>query len=73
MFFFARQQKREHQHTTARRQGGREILQTPLKGYSGVSLIHGLTHRETVLDSLSRDQVSRWLIYGVLSTSETTA
>uniref|UniRef100_A0A671Y2G9 ATP-binding cassette, sub-family C (CFTR/MRP), member 9 n=1 Tax=Sparus aurata TaxID=8175 RepID=A0A671Y2G9_SPAAU len=30
-----------------------------LKGYSGVSLIHGLTHRETVLDSLSRDQVSR--------------
>ena len=26
-----------------------------LKGYSVVSLIHGLTHRETVLDSLSRD------------------
>ena len=24
-----------------------------LKGYSGVNLIHGLTHRETVLDSLS--------------------
>ena len=27
-----------------------------LKRYSGVNLIHGLTHRETVLDSLSRDQ-----------------
>ncbi len=36
-----------------------------LKGYSGVSLIHGLNHCETVLD-----QVSRPLIYGVLSTSE---
>ena len=51
-----------------------------LKGYSGVSLIHDLTHRETVLthretvlDSLSRDQVSRPLIYEVLSTSEMTA
>ena len=44
-----------------------------LKGYSGVSLIHGLIHCETVLDSLSRDQVSRPLIYGVLSTSETAA
>ena len=44
-----------------------------LKGYSGVILIHGLNHCETVLDSLSRDQVSRPLIYGVLSTSETTA
>ena len=43
-----------------------------LNGYSGVNLIHGLTHRETVLNSLSRDQVSRPLIYGVLSTSETT-
>ena len=30
-------------------------------------------HRETVLDSLLRDQVSRPLINGVLSTSETTA
>ena len=48
-------------------------LNTFLKGYSGVNLIHGLTHRETVLDSLSRDQVSRPLLYGVLSTSETTA
>ena len=37
-----------------------------LKGYSGVNLIHGLNHCETVLDSLSRDQVSRPLIYGVL-------
>ena len=26
-----------------------------LKGYSTVNLIHGLTHRETVLDSLSRE------------------
>ena len=25
-----------------------------LKGYSGISLIHGLNHRETVLDSLER-------------------
>uniref|UniRef100_A0A671TV70 EF-hand domain-containing family member C2 n=1 Tax=Sparus aurata TaxID=8175 RepID=A0A671TV70_SPAAU len=54
-------------------------IYTHLKGYyryyiiySGVNLIDGLTHRETVLDSLSRDQVSRPLIYGVLSTSETT-
>ena len=38
-----------------------------------MSLIHGLNHFETVLDSLSRDQVSRLLIYGVLPTSETTA
>ena len=44
-----------------------------LKGYSGVNLIHGLNHHETVLDSLSRDQVNRPLIYGVLSSSETTA
>ena len=44
-----------------------------IKEYSGVSLIHGLNHSETVLHSLSRDQVSRLLIYGVLSTSETTA
>ena len=41
--------------------------------FSLLSLIHGLNHRETVLDSLSRDQVSRTLIYRVLSTSETTA
>ena len=33
-------------------------IYTLLKGYSGVNLIHGLTHRETVLDSLSRVQVS---------------
>ena len=32
-----------------------------------------LTHRETVLDSLSRDKVCRPLVKGVLSTSETTA
>ena len=38
-----------------------------LKGYSGVNLIHGLTHRETVLGSLSRDQASRPLINWVLS------
>ena len=44
-----------------------------LKGYSGVNLIHDLTHRETVLDSLSRDQVSRPLIYGDLASSQTTA
>ena len=31
---------------------------TLLKGYSSVNLIHGLTDREIVLDSLSRDQVS---------------
>ena len=43
-----------------------------LKGYSSVSLIHGLNHRETVLDSLLRNQVSRPLIYEVLSTPETT-
>uniref|UniRef100_A0A671UNZ6 ADAM metallopeptidase domain 12 n=1 Tax=Sparus aurata TaxID=8175 RepID=A0A671UNZ6_SPAAU len=49
------------------------ICQQRLKGYSGVNLIHGLNHCETVLHSLLRDQVSRLLIYGVLSTSETTA
>ena len=38
-----------------------------LKEYSGVSLFHGLTHREIVLDSLSRDQVSGPLIYGNFS------
>ena len=43
-----------------------------LKGYSGVSSIHGLTHRETVLDSLSRDTVCRPLAYVVLASSETT-
>ena len=41
-----------------------------LKGYSSVNLIYGLNHRETVLDSLSRDQVSRPLIYGVLSRND---
>ena len=41
-----------------------------LKGYSGVSLIHGVTHCETVLDSLSRDQVSRPLANVVLASSE---
>ena len=40
------------------------------KGYSGVSLIYGITHHETVLESLLRDQISRPLIYEVLSTSE---
>ena len=44
-----------------------------LKGYSGVNLIHGLTHPETVLDSLSRDQVCRALANVVLASSETTA
>ena len=39
------------------------FLELLLKGYSGVSLIHGLIHlTPTVLDSLSRDQVSRPLI-----------
>ena len=38
-----------------------------LKRYSGVSLIHGLTHSETVLDSLSRDQVCRPLVNVVLA------
>ena len=33
-----------------------------LKGYSGVSLIHGLNHSETVLDAPVRDQVGRRLI-----------
>ena len=47
-----------------------EIREKGLKGYSSVNLIHGLTHRETVLDSLSRDQGSTLLIYRVLSTSE---
>ena len=42
-----------------------------LKGYSGVSLIHGLTHRETLLDSLSR--VCKPLANVVLASSETTA
>ena len=50
----------------------KRLLCLILKGYSGVNLIHGLTHCKTVLDSLSRDQVSRPLIYRVLSTSETT-
>ena len=44
-----------------------------LKRYSGVNLIHSLTQRETVLDSLSRDKVCRPLANVVLSTSETTA
>ena len=44
-----------------------------LKGYSGESLIHGLTHRETVLDSLLRDQVCRSLANVVLASSEMTA
>ena len=34
------------------------IVAQQLKGFSGVSLIHGLTHCETVFDSLSRDEVS---------------
>ena len=35
-----------------------ELLSLILKGYSGVSLNHGLTHCETVLDSLSRETSS---------------
>ena len=49
------------------------MLKPSLKGHSSVNLIHGLNRCETVLDSFSRDQVRRPLIYGVLSTSETTA
>ena len=41
--------------------------------YSGVSLIHCLTHRETVLGSLSRDKVCRPLANVVLASLETTA
>ena len=44
-----------------------------LKGYSSVNLFHGLTHCETVLDSLSRDQVCRPLANIDLASSETTA
>ena len=55
----------ESQNDTARK--------LSLKGYSSINLIHGLSHSETVLDSLLIDQVSRPLIYGVSSTSETTA
>ena len=44
-----------------------------LKGYSGLSLIHGLTYCEAVLDSLSRDQVCRPRADVVLASSETTA
>ena len=49
------------------------ILTGPLKGYSDASLIHGLTRRETVLDSISRDKVCRPLANVVLASSETTA
>ena len=41
-----------------------------LKVYSGVSLIHGLTHSETVLDSLPRDKVCRPLANLVLASSD---
>ena len=44
-----------------------------LKGYSGVNVIHGLNHRETVLDCLSRHKVCRPLVSVVLASSETTA
>ena len=44
-------------------------VQIVLKRYSCVSLIYGLTHRETVLDSLSRDKVCRPLAYVVLASS----
>ena len=37
-----------------------------LKGYSTVSLIDDLTHRETVLDSLLRDKVCKPLANVVL-------
>ena len=68
---FKRQLRRTSSWKAVRKSS--EVLSLLLKGYSGVSLIHGLNHCETVLDSLSRDQVSRPLIYRVLSTSETTA
>ena len=48
-------------------------LHSFLKGYSCVNLTHGLTHHETVLDSLSRDKVCRPLANVVLASSETTA
>ena len=44
-----------------------------LKGYSGVSLIHGLTHLDTEYDPPSRDKVCGLLAYVVLASSETTA
>ena len=44
-----------------------------LKGYSGVSLIHGLTHLDTEYDPPSRDKVCGPLAYIVLASSETTA
>ena len=39
---------------------------------NGVFFCHGLTHCETVLDSLLRDKVSRPLANVVLASSETT-
>ena len=60
-----------------------ESNQRPLKGYFGESLIHGLTHCETVLDFLSRDKVcilkndctttihcSKWVHWAYLTTRE---
>ena len=49
------------------------VLKCTLQGYSGVNLIHGLTHCETVLDYLSWNQVRRPFFPQVLSTSETAA
>ena len=44
-----------------------------LKGYSSVSLIHGLTHLDTEYDPPLRDKVCGPLAYVVLASSETTA
>ena len=44
-----------------------------LKGYSGVNLIHVLTHLDTEYDPPSRDKVCGQLAYVVLASSETTA
>ena len=49
-----------------------QIATFHLKGYPGVSSIHGLTHCDTELDP-PRDQVCRPLVYVVVATSEITA
>ena len=48
-------------------------LQVCLKGYSGVSLIHVLTHLDTELDQPSRDKFFRPLANVALASSEMTA
>ena len=44
-----------------------------LKGYSGVSLIHVITHLDTEYNPPSRDKVCEPLAYVVLASSEMTA